>query len=227
MKGPVNSCAALRGPLPMQNLRRIFAFIFTLCGVATALADQFPSGMTMVDVPAPKGFVLVTDEMPLVKRFMDQMVDPMNDTLAIYISEQVARQALKGDMPELERYFILKVNRNVRNKTVGADEFSDLKTSLKKQNRKFLEEAKKKMPGYFEKTAEGIHKEFQVKMDLEVASMVPFDPHTETDNSMAYSMLMGVGVTTEGVREVTTMACTATFVNPAGALLYLISYRLR
>ena len=133
----------------------IFLLIFAMCG-GVGFGDQFKVANTSINVPIPAGYVRVTEEMPQLKRFLDQLVDPMNDTLAVYIPEQLASAALAGGAPALERYLILKVNKKMRNRTVGVDEFRALKAAVRQQNQKVIEEVNRKLPEYFAGISKGL-----------------------------------------------------------------------
>lgn len=59
--------------------------LFLLVPTAELSADSFDVGGTDIEVPAPGGFVMVTEVMEAVDRLAAQMADPMNDQLAYYV----------------------------------------------------------------------------------------------------------------------------------------------
>ena len=92
-----------------------------------ARADTFEVGGKIIVVPVPQGFFQVTEDMAALKSFADSFVDPANDTLAYYILESDVPAAMAGEIPPLDRYFILKVNKGMRNLTVGKNDFAEFK----------------------------------------------------------------------------------------------------
>ena len=108
----------------------------------SARADTFEVGEKTIIVPVPQGFFRVAeDHMAALKSFTDSFVDPANDTLAYYILESDVPAAMAGEIPLLDRYFILKVNKQVRNLTVGKNDFAEFKKLIREQNKALLEGA--------------------------------------------------------------------------------------
>lgn len=201
----------------------IFLCALVLSAVS-ARCDVFVVGGRPIEVPSPEGYVRVTEAMTQVKRLTDQMADPLNDTLAFYIPKEIESVALAGELPTLDRYFILKVNKKLRNHTMSREEFATLKSSIKHQNKQIIEEVRGQLPGYLEKVEQNVGKEFDVNVALKISKMLPLDPHWEVDDAMAYSMFINVGMTLDGATTDSVLVTTATFVNPTGSLLFLYAY---
>ncbi len=206
------------------RMKFIFGLAVLLLSAGSALGDVFTVAGREIHVPAPEGFVPVTEAMPQVKRLTDRMADPMNDTLAFYISTDIEPAARAGELPALGRYFILKVNKKLRDHTMGAAEFSSVKSAIKQQNQKIFEEIRSKIPGYMETIGQGVQKEFDVSFAMTISQMVPMEPHWEVADAMAYSMFINYGMTVEGQSSSSVVAATSTFMNPAGSLLFLYAY---
>ena len=119
-------------------MKKLFCSLALLMASASmfARADTFEIGGKTIVVPVPQGFVRVTEAMPAVHRFFEQIAaaDPANDTLASYILESGVPTAMAGELPPLKRYFILKVNRQLQNLTVGKDGFAEFKKIAREQN---------------------------------------------------------------------------------------------
>ena len=177
-----------------------------------------------LDIPSPEGFSQVTQEMDAVYRMSIQLADPMNDQLAYYISESDVPVAMLDEMPALERYYILKVNRELKNMVVGSKDFAELKSVTKRQNREVFKSMETQIPGLLEKMSKGISREFDVDFALKLSPMVPLDPHYETDNTIAYSMYFNLGVEVEGSKEDLIISATATYINVEGKILFLYCY---
>lgn len=205
-------------------MKNLISIIFLLISYSLAHADNFNIGGKELDIPSPQGFARVTEQMDAVYRVSLQMSDPMNDQLAYYIAESDVPAAMAGEMPSLERYFILKVNKKIKDMVVGSKDFEKIKSLTKKENNDLLKTLESKTPGLMESTSKGISKEFDVDFALQLSQVVPLTPHHETDNSFAYSMYINYGVAVEGEKEEFIVSATATYVNAAGKVLFLYCY---
>lgn len=205
----------------MKNIVNILLF-FMLTGLASA--GPFRVGEKVLEIPSPKGFSLVTPKMNAVHRLSLQMDDHANDSLAYYIAESDVPVAMSGEMPSLERYFILKVNKKLKDLVVGSKDFTEFKTVIKQTNKQTFKSVEAKMPSLMDKTSKGISKEFDVDFAMKLSQLVPLDPHYETKNALAYSMYMNYGVAVDGSNEDFIVSGTATFVNVAGKILFLYCY---
>lgn len=205
-------------------MKHISYSILILLFCSSAYGGSFSVGGQVIEVPSPKGFYQVTNKMDAVYRLAQQMVDPMNDQLAYYIAETDVPIAMSGEIPTLERYFILKVNKNIKNMVVGTKEFSEFKKITKQQNNEIFKSVEKIMPELLEKTSKGISKEFDVDIALKITQMVPLEPHHETNNSISYSMYINIGMVAKETKEDFIVSATATYINVAGKVLFLYSY---
>jgi hypothetical protein len=195
--------------------------LFTAC---SAYAESFSIGGKDVVIPSPQGFSYVTEEMDAVYRLSLQMVDTENDQLAYYISDSDIPIAMAGEIPSLERTFLLKVNKQLKNMVVGTEDFAEFKDVTKRQSKDTFESIKSQMPGLMEETNEGISKEFDIDFAMQISQMIPLEPHYEVDNAISHSMYINYGITTEGTEEELIVSATATYVNVAGKVLFLYCY---
>lgn len=205
-------------------MKTIISSIFILILAGLVNAATFSVGGKELEIPQPNDFSMVTPEMDAVYRLSQQMADPMNDQLAYYIAESDVPVALSGEIPSLERYYILKVNKKLKDMVIGSKDFAELKNITKRQNNEIFKSLETKMPGMMEKTSKKISEEFDVDFALKLSQMVPLDPHYETDKAFAYSMYINYGATVEGSKEDFIVSATATFVNVAGKILFLYCY---
>lgn len=206
----------------MKNLCAILYLI--LLAASAQAADTFNINGKDIIVPAPKGFVRVTDEMTDLKRLVQQMQDPVNDTLAYYISESDVPAAMAGEIPELNRWFILKINKQLRNMTIGRNDFSRLKEATKGQNQKLFEKVKAQIPEHMNKMSQGVSQEFDMDFAMSISQVVPLDPHYESDNALGFSMYLKNEVTVGSEKKNTIISATSTFLNTSGAVLFLYGY---
>jgi hypothetical protein len=206
-----------------MKLYSILALLL-LQGMSIFAADTFLINGKEIVVPAPEGFVRVTDDMTAVKKIVQQMADPMNDTLAYYIKESDASTAIAGEIPILARTFALKVNKKLRNYTLGKDDFSQIKSMTKSQNQQILEEVKAQIPEQMKSMSQGVSQEFNVDFAMNISQVVPLEPHHEVENALAFSMYINYEVSAgdEKIEEV--VSATSTFLNASGIVLFLYSY---
>jgi hypothetical protein len=205
-------------------MKNVVSGLMFLSLIGSVNAEPFTVGGTVLEVPAPKGFTLVTPHMDAVYRLSLQMADPVNDQLAFYISESDIPAAMKRGIPPLARYYTLKANKKLEFLVVGSNDFVELKSITKKRNEQILASLEEKMPAIIDNISKGIGEELDVDFALKLSQTVPLDPHYETDNALAYSMYVKYGVTVEGQEKDLIVSATVTFVNVAGKVLFLYCY---
>ena len=210
-------------------MKKLFCSLALLMASASmfARADTFEIGGKTIVVPVPQGFVRVTEAMPAVHRFFEQIAaaDPANDTLASYILESGVPTAMAGELPPLKRYFILKVNRQLQNLTVGKDGFAEFKKIAREQNVDDLfKRVEPQIREGMSKTDEGLSQKFDTNFTMEISQMVPLAPHYEEESAIAFSVFVNYEVAAEGVKETNIVAATSTYLNAAGRVLFLYSY---
>lgn len=216
-------------PLPHlhvnQKMKRIIAIaLLSLKSLSLFAVDTFTINGKEIAVPAPKGFVHITDDMTGAVKIVQEMADPMNDTLAHYIMESDVPAAMAGEVLSLERTFILKVNKQLRNMTVGKNDFSQLKNITKSQKQKIFEDLKAQIPELMNNMSQGISQEFNVDFTMNIAQMVPLEPHYEAENALAFSMYINYGVFAEDENIEEIISATSTFLYASGTVLFLYGY---
>jgi len=202
----------------------VITFLLLLQGFSVVLAETFTINGKEIIVPEPEGFVRVTDDMTAVVKIIQQMADPMNDTLAYYIMEPDVPAAMAGEILNLERTFLLKVNKQLRDMTVGKNDFSQLKSMTKSQNHKMFEDAKAQIPEHMKKMSQGMSQEFNIDFAMNISQMVPLAPHYEAENALAFSMYINYGVSAGQDKIDEIVSATATFLNASGTVLFLYGY---
>ena len=188
------------------------------------LVESYDIGGTEIAIPTPDQYVQVTKRMDAVNRLHSHMSDPMNDLLASYIPQSEVAIAMKGELPVLEKGFVLKVNKNLKSVVVNSRDFAEFKSVTKSQNKEIYQSIKSKLPNILKKNSQGISKEFNVDVALEISQIIPLDPHYEADNTLSYSMYIIYKVS-EGLQEQEYItSATATAINVSGKILFLYCY---
>ena len=206
-------------------MKNLFVKLFVLtCLPSIVFAESFTIGGNQIEIPSPAEFVRVTPKMDAVYRLSEQMVDPVNDQLAYYIPETERPMAETGEIPSLERTFMLKVNKELKSVVMGSNDFAKLINATKNQNQKIINEVKTKIPELFDKMNQDISKEFDIDFAMQLSQVVPLEPHYETPNAMSFSMFVTYNVKADGARQEDVVCCTTTFLNADGKVLFLYCY---
>lgn len=206
------------------KMKRNIAITFLILLQSYSVAETFLINGKEIIVPAPEGFVRVTDDMTAMMKFVQQMEDPMNDTLAYYIMKSSVPAALAGEIPNSERTFQLKVNKQLRNMTVGNNYFSELKSMTKRQNQKMLENVKAQISEHIKKMNIGVSQEFNVDYAMKISQAVLLEPHYEAENALAFSMYLNFGFSAGEEKMDQIISGTSTLLNTVGTVLFLHCY---
>ena len=209
-------------------MKKLFCTLALLMAATSMFARTHTfevAGKTIV-VPVPQGFVRVTEDMTAVNRLCEQVAaaDPANDTLASYILESGVPTAMAGEIPTLDRYFILKVNKGMQNLTVGKNDFAEFKKIIRNQNDELFKNATPQTREAVSKMSEGVSQDYDINFAMEINQMVPLAPHYEEENAIAFSMFANYEVAAEEVKKTNIVAATVTLLNAAGRVLFLNSY---
>ena len=206
-------------------MNRFLTFcLVSLSGLLQLRAEDFDISGTTISVPAPKGFVKVSKEMGLVYRYCQQMHDPVNDTLATYISEADAAKAFKGEIPDVKKYFILKVNKKLKEIPIAPKDFAELKTITKNSNQVTIDTLKNELGEAFDVTKNQVKKEFDLDVAFDVSKVIPLPAHYETDQAIAFSMFANLDMNVEGKTQELHLAVTSAFLLKSGKVLFLYNY---
>jgi hypothetical protein len=204
---------------------KTFACLLSLAATLSA-ADSINIDVhgTQIVVPCPPGFVPVTSQMKQVDALQRQFVAPMNELFAGFIPEADAPAALEGRNISLPRTFTVQSEKRAAAMNVTKKHFEGLKTAIKSQNEKILNDVERQLPGMIEKMNRGVAKEFGINPGISVPQMIPFPPHEDTDRSIAYSMLVRVNANGPDAKpESAASIVTGTFVLVNGKILFLYS----
>ena len=130
-----------------------------------------------------------TEDMIAVNSICEQVAaaDPANDTLASYILESGVPAALAGEIPPLDRYFVLKVSKGMQNLTVGKNDFAEFKKIIRDQNDELLKSVNPQIREGMSKMSEGVSQDFDINFSMEISQMVPLAPHYEKETALLHN----------------------------------------
>ena len=179
-------------------------------------------GSTQISIPTPAGFSPVTKEMAKYAEFAARFVPATNKQFVVFLPEEDAVKAAKGEIPQSERKFYVQTTNELITPFVSASDFAGFKRVVKTQNEELVRKAQQQMPGILQKINKGISDHYVVDLGLSLNSMMALPPHYENERALAYSMLLKMGVNdTAGRPTIFEGVVTATFVHVRGKVLML------
>lgn len=184
-------------------------------------------GNASFEIPPPVDFVHVTEEMAEVYQYCQFLnrVDLKYQQLAYYIPKSEEAVALQGELPSLEKSFVVQRNKNLKEGSIGPAEFQTLKRETEKQFRQIKQDLESQSPGIYEKLNKGFNNRLDLKKVVNVAELIPLEPHYETSNTFAFSMYIKLDINPKDqFIETDLTAGTASILNIKGKLLFLYCY---
>lgn len=115
--------------------------LITVCALAIQIPDvtvrtridTVKSAPRLVTIPAPEGFHEIRHSSAYVWRLMESMVAPTNRLLAAFVSKVDFDAILRGDLPELRRYMLVKVSRGFEANVISRTEFGEVARLVKQE----------------------------------------------------------------------------------------------
>lgn len=191
---------------------------------APLLADDvgINIGGTPITIPTPPGFIPVTADMTMLNQFFENFVAPQNKRFATFISEEYLPAIRRGEVPQMARTLSVQTAKTTVDRTITKSDFAKLKDTMQKQNAELMRKVEKEMPGMMEKINSKIEGQFDAKLDLSLAGIIPLPPHESSDRSLAFSMLVNYAMKTpDGTTTNISGPVTATFLHARGKLLFI------
>jgi len=189
-----------------------------------ASAETFSIGGRSLEIPPPKGFVVVTPAMDAMYRWIKQVNYPENELLAYYIPETEAPVAMRGDLVTTSRYCLLQVNRQAKSTTVSHRDFADIRRAIRSQYTEISASSKRKVKEPMEKAAENLSQEFGIDFSTRVSQDTPLAPHYETENIIASSSYTSYRDSIDGKIEERITSGTDAVINLEGKVLFLYCF---
>ncbi len=200
-------------------------FALLLVALANGWAADISVGGVSVAVPNPHGFSPVTEKMVAVNDQLILFVPPTSEQLLAFIPDVDVPAALRGEIPQMERRFVVQTLRGIVSLFLSGTEFQELKAVAKSQNAKIIENAERKLPGITQEINKGISDKYDVDLAFSVSQILPMPVHEESDRTLAYSAFVRFEMNDEFGNLTSNVAVvTATFVHVRGKLLLLFAY---
>lgn len=207
----------------MNRFRRLILLLCLCPALHAAEPAVVRLGEIDLQLPAPEGFVRVTEAMPKLYRLAVSAENPKDETLGFYVPKVVAEDALKGGVPAYEKWLLVKVDKALREMEVDSKKFVVVKQLAKSQNKAVREEVAKRLPSLTKNVGPPGAAGPEVNAAVNLPGMVPLPPHHETESGLAWSMFANyeAGGGNEDV------AATRTILNVGGRVLNLYAYAFK
>ncbi|MCB1634984.1 MAG: hypothetical protein KDI37_07485 [Xanthomonadales bacterium] len=205
-------------------MRQLCILLLTLGLVDPLFAETLSVGNSEVRIPAPNGYSRMTPEMASTAVLETSMADGMNDLLAIYISDDEAAGARIGEAPDMNRYFVIKVNKELKNLALGIADFARLRDQVDEQNEQAIASAQAQMADQIRENSEALSTELNVDLDMQITPMTPMAAHVNEEHAIAFSMYLNASAVINGEQTDTALVVTSTYINVAGKVLFLYTY---
>jgi hypothetical protein len=193
--------------------------IAVLCMPTAGQSRPMSVGGTILDIPDPPGFAVVTPQMATVLQARQSLRDPNGGQFIFYIPESEVPVALKGTLPSSGRSCTVEGDESV---SISKYEFGATKREVRAESEEFYKEFAKEIPGFMANANDRVTKQFNVDYALSISNLVPLSPHEETDATLAWSTFSKVGARDATGHPVSlVMVVTSTIVYVRARLLYL------
>lgn len=211
--------------IPNKTVFISFLTSLLLMFPTTGGAGTISIGGTVLEIPNPPGFVVVTPEMRLISDAEQQSVVPEMERFFSYIAESEVPRVLNDELPELPRVFTVLTARSASGVSVSKSDFSKIKQAIKTRNHGLFREVEGTIPGLLENVSKGIINQSDVDPGLAVSQAIPLPPHEDTDRRLAFSELAKMGHPYKaGNPTSNVLARTSTVILVKGKVLFLYSY---
>lgn len=201
----------------------------TLLLIATAPAHTQESGTyaqvgaKTLTLPAIADFVEASTISPNVVKVMEGFVPQSNRLLAAYLSADDTALLAAGQEPSMNNYVMIQTVRSVESMTLSSAQFDEIKSYLKNNlsfDEGFSDQMQEKLDGEVDATQ--ARNDFLHSLDMSKPTLVAFGD--ETDNSMAFTMMMDVQAQTDAGLRAYKMVYETVAMNAAGKVLYIYVY---
>lgn len=191
----------------------------------SCIASPVQIGNKTVVVPTPPGFGRVAPEMKDLLDLLDTFTPPSNKSLALYLSESDLALAMSGDMPDMERRYVVQIPKMAIDHNFTAVQFEALKTKSRTDLEKTMADIRPRVNGLMDKASGTLSEKIGTDVELGMDSVVPFPVHHETQNSLSMSVLSRYSVAIKDGEKVSEVASsTMSFVRVKNTVFMLLVY---
>ena len=155
--------------------------------------DKIKVGETFIDLPIPSGFVKIDDSMGILLETVKKMCPKINTFLAAYLSETDYANFLASQNCTFDKFIIVEVSNDFKDKQVVSKDYRKLINSFKKE---YIEEFKQILDKAGNDASENITKLYE-NLKMENFKTQPLGICFESKNSLSYGLLSKYTLTVE------------------------------
>lgn len=182
-------------------------------------------GAVNVMIPNPDGYVAITQQMTEVTKIFSQFVPPSNELLTAFIPESAKQIANEGNVPHMDRDFIVEVARANINNSVSNDDFEQMKKIIQNSSLELTRRVEEKFPSIFTREDINLAQKYDLYLANATVKMIPLPIHYHTDDSFAFSLFIKYDTKhVSNTKTPTIGAATATFVHIKDKVIFLYCY---
>ena len=202
----------------------VWAVLCLLCIGSSARADDFQLGRRVIVVEAPEGFSRLTPDMGAAYDMLSLFEDDLNETLAVYVPTEEAIAARDGEIPSMDRYFLLKVNKTLKSQEVSDSDFAALKQVMQTSRDDMLRDLTRQFPDLMEGTQQKMSEALALEVTASVGAMVPVDWETSTKDTYGFAMFLSYDWQFGEDSLESVVAATSVFALVKNRVLFLYGY---
>lgn len=181
----------------MKGVQRAFFAILLLLSQTVSAVEIAVGGRT-IEIPVPEGYAALTPEMSPLYEMMFSYVVPSNERYLILIPNAVADAARRGEDVDYERYMIVEAERHTAQADLSRAQFADFRNLLRDQLDDSYEAVRQSLPDIAEDASDAASDFSESELELSFGDIVYYGVHRNSDNVLAVSQLMSIGVTVDG-----------------------------
>ena len=137
-------------------------------------------------IPAPPGYVEISEQFPQARRFAETLTPQMNRLLAVYLSQSDTSRLQAGQDATWERYMMIQVERQMQNATLDRADFGQVKQLLESQQKLLLAAVESQADRFLRNLTHGDGK----PVGIDAGQSVPLGIFSDSDTHSSSTTLM-------------------------------------
>ena len=187
-----------------------------------AETHEFSVADKTIKIPPPPEFTLVTDDMLAIKQLNESEGDDLNDLVASYISDNEVGTALSGVLPEMERSYSIKINKELQHEIFTEADFLEMQQIIEEQNSNAYQQIEYEVTRQLD-SDDVSETALDLDSALQVSKILPLDIHHKDESLFSHSMYINYG-SSEPDTEDNVVAATLNYLNLNGTVLFIYAF---
>lgn len=198
---------------------RLQVFLLISAAAFGVFAGEVEIGGTRIDIPVPRGFIDAGEELPVVMKWFEKFCPPSNRLLCVFIPARDAEAAQNNEIDGFSEYYLVQTYRAAEAAEVTAEDFKQLRDSLRNQFNAKQKDTSHKWEELLDKTLRE-----NSNSELKNLNVIPLGLNFENPNAISGLILIKSKRRTAKGTEQAIQASTANTCLVKGKVLYLYSY---